>query len=282
VTGNDDRSRERGHEVLCGRGDVNAFFFGDSQRPLYGYFHSAPYAIERDIAVVIVPPFGQESIRCHRTLRLLGDRLAKSGLGCLRFDHYGSGHSAGEDVDFQVATAIEDIRLAAAEARRRAAAERIALVGVRLGATLSLLYGARIEPADYLVLWDTVVRGSDHLHDLAAAHEHLTSQRVRFPERGDLRVCELIGFDFSHTLIDDIRQIDVTELPARPARAALLVDSERSGDGEFLCGVLDRLGVDLTHQRTSDPAVWDRDAEKQVVASGVIGAIDKWLSVVTE
>ena len=259
---------------------MNAFFFGEPQRPLYGCFHPAPPALERDIAVVIVPPFGQESIRCHRTLRLLGDRLAKSGLGCLRFDHYGSGHSAGEDVDVRVPTAIDDIRLAAAEARERASTDRIALVGVRLGATLSLLYGARVEPADYLVLWDTVVRGSDHLHELAATHERLTGRLAPLGEGGG--VCELIGFDFSHALIDDITRIDVTQLPARPARAALLLDGGRSDDGKFLGGILDRSGVDLTRQLASDPAVWDRDAEKHVVATGAINAIDKWLSEVTE
>jgi pimeloyl-ACP methyl ester carboxylesterase len=260
---------------------VDSFFFGESQRALYGCFHLAPSALERDAVAVLVPPLGQESIRCHRTYRLLADRLAGSGLSCLRFDLYGTGHSAGEDVECSVATSLECIGYAISDARRRALTDRVALIGARFGATLAALYGTRVGRADVLALWDPVVDGRRYLQDLAAAHENLTRKPARPLPNGVTQSCELIGFDYSRVLIDELAQVDLRMLTSAPGDIALLVESARFRDGQHVSEVLERLGVPVTRRPTSDLPVWDRTTVKSVVASGVIAAIDEWLGVVT-
>ena len=71
----------------------HAIWFGPADHPLAGYLHlpdGPPVG-----GVLVCAPFGYESTASHRTLRRLGDRLARSGRLVLRFDYAATGASAG-------------------------------------------------------------------------------------------------------------------------------------------------------------------------------------------
>jgi alpha/beta superfamily hydrolase len=141
-------------------------FFGPEQRSLFGWYH-APDG-RRELAVVICPPFGRESIESYRSLGELADRLAEQGIGTLRFDYDGTGDSAGGDTEAaRVAAWRESIVTAMQTLSALSGCERIALAGFRLGATLAVSVASELEVAA-LVLWAPCLRGRTYVSELQA------------------------------------------------------------------------------------------------------------------
>src|SRR4029077_6329596 len=76
----------------------DAFWFGPPDRRAFGWYH-APLGAPRDMAVVLCPSLGHESVCTHRAYRPLAEQLATLGFPVLRFDYHGTGDSAGTDRD---------------------------------------------------------------------------------------------------------------------------------------------------------------------------------------
>lgn len=121
--------------------------------------------------VVLCNPFGQEAVRAHRFYRVLGQRLAASGIDVLRFDYFGCGDSAGEDAEFDLDGAVLDTIAAVALLRREARVPDISLTGLRLGASIAWL-AARQPGTDIarLAMIEPVIDGVAYLGDLERAH----------------------------------------------------------------------------------------------------------------
>ena len=204
---------------------LKPFYFGRSTRPLYGVLHEARGARRRP-GVVICPPFGQEALRAHRSLRELASRLADAGLPALRFDYGGSGDSAGEPVDARLEGWVEDALAAVEEMREGTGEPRVALLGLRLGGSVAALAAQRCGGADALVLWEPVVDGAAHLAGLRAAHA--AWMRDHAPS-ASLSPDEVLGFPLPPALAADLAGLRLDRLEAAPARRALVVASE---DGE--------------------------------------------------
>ena len=203
---------------------LKPFYFGRSPRPLYGVLHEARGARRRP-GVVICPPFGQEALRAHRSLRELASRLADAGVPALRFDYGGSGDSAGEPEDARLEGWVEDALAAVEEMREGTGEPRVALAGLRLGASVAALAAQRGEGVDVdaLVLWEPVVDGAAHLAGLRAAHA--AWMRDHAPG-AVLSADEVLGFPLPRALADDLAGLRLDRLEAVPARRALVVASE--------------------------------------------------------
>ena len=150
---------------------MKPFFFGDSARPLFGLHHPPSGGAPRRWGVVICNPFGQEYLRAHRSLRELANRLAGDGFHVLRFDYYGCGDSAGDSAEASLEQWLLDISAAIAEVKEASASPKFALVGLRLGATLSGLLARQRGDVERLVLWDPILDGAAYLKELRTAHE---------------------------------------------------------------------------------------------------------------
>jgi exosortase A-associated hydrolase 2 len=204
---------------------VKPFFFGDSRRPLFGVHHP-PRGRARRAGVVICPPFGQEYLRAHRSLRELASRLADAGFHTLRFDLHGAGDSAGEAAESRLAGWREDVASALAEVRENAGSPRAVLVGLRLGATLAALAAANDPDVAALVLWDPVTDGAAYVRELRAAHETWLREHAR---GAALEPGEVLGIPFPAALAADLEGVDLTAVPPRAPR--ILVVSSDLGDG---------------------------------------------------
>src|SRR5687768_16729988 len=115
---------------------MNPFYFGSSQRPLYGVYHPSKGRTARPVGVVLCYPLGQEYMRAHRAFRQLATLLTKNGFPVLRFDYAGTGDSAGDGSAGSVATWVEDIGAAIDELKDTAGVSRVSLVGLRAGGAL--------------------------------------------------------------------------------------------------------------------------------------------------
>jgi alpha-beta hydrolase superfamily lysophospholipase len=138
---------------------VNPFFFGTSQRRLFG-IHSPAASRGKPRAAVLCQPWGDEYIYAHRPLRQLAVRLAAAGIDILRFDYFGTGDSAGEEFDTSVAGMQADVLTAVETLNDLAATEKVTLIGLRAGANVAAgavaSMGAAVEA---LVLWDPILAG---------------------------------------------------------------------------------------------------------------------------
>jgi uncharacterized protein len=154
--------------------------FGTAGRQLFGVYHPAQAASTKiqTRGVLLCNPWGQEAIRAHRLLRVLADRLARSGVHVLRFDYFGTGDSAGSDEEGDLKGWAQDILQAhlALQAQSQITDADITWLGVRLGALLVIQAASATSTAASsssparLLLWDPVLDGPAYLELLATKH----------------------------------------------------------------------------------------------------------------
>jgi pimeloyl-ACP methyl ester carboxylesterase len=194
---------------------MTPMLFGPPQRRLFGLFH--PPERERDIAVLICAPFGQEMVRTHRLFRVLSDRLARAGVAVLRFDCHGTGDSSGDDTDGDLEGWRRDVCTAHEELHRLSAPRRIVWLGSRLGATLAVLAArsGRSDPSK-VILWDPIVDGARYLDAMREKHVSALEASYWIPDRAwrrrlaadkDAYTDELLGFAVSPTLRNQLRAL---------------------------------------------------------------------------
>jgi pimeloyl-ACP methyl ester carboxylesterase len=149
---------------------VRIEYFGAKQQ-LLGALHRPQRLRPRGTAVLLCNPFGEEASRAHRMFRVLATQLERAGYAALRFDYSGTGDSLGDARDATVEDWIGDVATAADRLRAASGAPRIAVVGLRFGATVAMLASARRElRLRHLVLWDPIVDGAAYLRELVQQH----------------------------------------------------------------------------------------------------------------
>jgi dienelactone hydrolase len=76
---------------------VNAFHFtGGNRARLFGIHHAPPDGERPAHGIVLCHPVAHEYMAAYRTLRIVARELALRGFDVLRFDHQGTGDSAGD------------------------------------------------------------------------------------------------------------------------------------------------------------------------------------------
>jgi len=167
---------------------VSFEYFGGG-RQLLGALHHPRRLRPRATAVLLCNPFGEEASRAHRTFRVLATQLERAGYAALRFDYSGTGDSLGEGADATIDAWLGDIGIAADRLMAASGASRLAIIGLRLGATLAAMAAARgsVRPR-HLVLWDPVVDGAAYLRELAVQHRAYMRYEMGTAWRDRLRV----------------------------------------------------------------------------------------------
>ncbi|MBT3294600.1 MAG: hypothetical protein HN919_14000 [Verrucomicrobia bacterium] len=190
---------------------MTSFLFGDSAEPLVGVYH-APHGRALRGAVLLCSSIGHEYMRAHWMLRRLADRLAAVGFGVMRFDYFGVGDSSGTDGEGRPARWQADSRLAMQELRDMSGATAVALVGLRLGGALAYEVATGEADISHLVLWDTVVRGTTFLDELAAMQQQ--HQRLLTVHQATTSgATEWLGALYPAGLQDEISRIDLLTAP---------------------------------------------------------------------
>lgn len=239
---------------------MNALYFGNFTRLLYGAYYAAETARARDSAVLICAPIGQEYMRTHRALHQLAGQLARIGFHVLRFDYTGTGDSTGDEGVDELATWREDIAIAARELLELSGAPRVSLVGVRLGGTLACVAAGVLRPSR-LVLWDPVVSGAEFVDLLETLHRASLADLDRFRAPRTVITKEdeelLLGFRISQHLRRDLRGLNLLDGQTVGGAKALIV-SEESSQYAALRAQLERGGGRLAYHVIPPPGGWDR------------------------
>lgn len=173
---------------------MKPFFFGSSERQLFGAFHEAAEdAARREAAVLLCYPWLAEYNMTHWAFRKLAASLARDGFPTLRFDYGGTGDSMGATETADVGQWAGDVVSAGKELLELSGLGRLVLVGKGLGATLAC-EASRALPVRDLVLWDPVVDGGDYLAELDAIDAHQRLLRLYPPPPAPGTADELLGF----------------------------------------------------------------------------------------
>lgn len=242
---------------------MNPFFFGSSDKQLFGVHHPPEGTEVRDGAVLLCPSLGHEYIAAHASLTQLGQHLARHGLHVLRFDFYGCGDSAGDIEDASVDQWVEDVGTAVRELRDTSGSRRVSVVGLRLGASIAALAAAKMQrgggPEIFAsVLWEPVVSGSEYVHGLSRLEERWLGAMYLRPPR-DLEGCdgpEVMGHLMPERICDELRRLDLQSLMARPAEKILLM---QNNDDDHLDGLHSKLSAannGVAHQVIPSSAAW--------------------------
>ena len=207
---------------------MTPLYFGSRERRLFGLYTPARSGTVSSRAVVLCPPFGQEYLRAHRSLRHLGALLSEAGYHVLRFDYFGTGDSAGELAQADVAGWEDDIRGAIEELRDTCGARRVSLAGLRLGATLAARVAARAgSDVDAVALWDPVIDGDAYVRGLLA--DATAGPRAPGRPLDPDASWEVLGFTLGGALAQQICELQLFDAFASlPARALVLVSDAAS------------------------------------------------------
>ncbi len=145
---------------------VEVFFFSCSGVRLYGAYHVPAHRANQEYSVLLCSAFGNEGLRSRHACRVLGERLARSGVPCLRFDYRGTGDSAGDTDCWGVKAWVEDICIASRDVQNGSGAKKLILVGVRLGASLAWHAVNTRGLAAVLIMWDPVLDGKRYVYEM--------------------------------------------------------------------------------------------------------------------
>jgi alpha-beta hydrolase superfamily lysophospholipase len=185
--------------------------------------------------VVLCSPLGLEELYAYSTYRCLAEGLEANGFAALRFDYDGTGDSGGDQYDPGRVEAWLGSIEAAIELLRGCGLTFIAVVGMRMGATLAAAQLAR-DPVDALVLWDPCPSGRAYLRE----HRALQAFSLETEGKTDGSV-ETPGFLYLAETVRELSPLNIAKttgdlasrvlLLTRPDRARSIPLDERLGTG---------------------------------------------------
>jgi alpha-beta hydrolase superfamily lysophospholipase len=269
-------------ELRDGVGRKQAFHFGPPDRTLFGFYHPPADGAWRATGVVLCPPIGTDYTRSDRTYRHMAERLAAAGFACLRFDLSGTGDSGGEEAPPGLWRRwVEEIGIATEELRARSGAEAIALVGLRIGATLALQHAVERGTADSLVLWSPCVSGAGFVAEVTKLHKLYTRIEPHLAEapRPVADGEEALGLFLPRAFIEELSDVDLLRMAGRPAKRTLVIDGGNLASRDSLVAHLRDLGASPELQMHPGHKFLITVSHRSVLPEEPIDSIVRWLSV---
>ena len=238
----------------------------------FGWFHAAR-APARAMGVVLCRPMGYEALCSYRSYTRLAQILAEAGFEVLRFDYHGTGDSDGGDTDpDRVPAWIDSITCATAELKRLGGVSRIALFGMRLGATLAVQAALRMGGVHDLVLWAPCATGRAFAREMRAA----SAQRpISSGAHGEL---EALGCLYTAQTLEQLNALDCVRPARPPARRALIIGRDDLPAEGPLPARYRELGIDTTYTVWPGYAGMMAEPHEAVLEPSTLACITEWLT----
>lgn len=243
----------------------------------FGWYHPAS-GPARGIGVVLCRPMGYEAICAYPTYGKLAEQLAATGFDVLRFDYHGTGDSAGSDTDpDRVAAWIDSTIAATHELQRRSGVSRLALLGVRLGATLAAHAAARLGGVESLVMWAPCVTGRAFARELRAASA-TRARPASNPDTSDDSDIEALSYTYTAQTLTDLNQLDCQRLDFQPAARVLIIDRDDMPMEGPLPALYSAMGMDTSYRMLPGYASMMSDLHQGALQRDTLEQIGVWLS----
>lgn len=244
---------------------TTGMWFGAGARPLAGWW-TAPHRPSR-AGVVIAPPLGYEYWSCYRSLRTLAESLARAGWHALRFDWDGTGNSAGAGDDSDRITAWRASIASAVVAMRNAGILHVALLGLRLAATLALLDAAALD-VDAVIACAPVISGARWLRELKMLG-------IVDPEKPG--TVTYSGLVIDSATARDLAAIDLAKAAPPEARRTLLVTRSEAANSPFIDAMRANGRALDVHTCESMQSMLEAPAGEDALPNSFVEPIIQWL-----
>ena len=134
--------------------------------------------------------FTGHRIEARRLFARMGEKLANSGIACLRFDHRGCGESDGDFLDFTAAGLLEDLDAAIGQFvdSRWLDQTRAAVLGYSLGGVSASYVASKLPDMRTAVFWAPVSRADLLRRRLEDPNAKIQYQRDGYLDWGGFRV----------------------------------------------------------------------------------------------
>jgi dienelactone hydrolase len=142
----------------------------------FGWLHAVDSQQRGDVAVLICPGLGRDRLDAHHAIRQLADELAMAGYPAMRLDYPGTG-DAGELVGGEASSDghwtlwQQSVGAALDWLRAATGAQRVVLIGLRIGGMLATLVAEQRGDVAGLVLLAPVLLGRSYIRQLQIAAE---------------------------------------------------------------------------------------------------------------
>ena len=243
---------------------------------LFAWHHVARDDVRRGAAVVLCPPLGFDYICVYRSWRILAQELAGLGFDVIRFDYHGTGDSAGDaEEPGRLDAWLRSIDQAIAAAQAMAGTGHVALVGLRLGATLAAEAAAARGGVSRLVLWSPFRSGRAYVREIKAFDRMCPEEDV--PQPAGEEDIQSAGHVVTRETADALGRLDLHALSRCPAPDVLLVDRDDRPADSLLGERLALLGSRVTRCRPEGTAAVLVQPAFSRVPRPVIDEITGWL-----
>ncbi len=197
--------------------------------------------------VIICAAQGYEELCTHRPMRGLAERIAKAGLPTLRFDYPGTGDSIGDERDpARVRAWLDSIHAASRYLRQQIGVKEIAIVGLRIGATLAAIAAEELGDVEAVALMAPPVSGRVYVRELQAFSSMFTPAPEGAPPPADPDALQATGFLLSSSTVADLRALGLLKLAHRPAKRVMLLHRPDSPPEKKLAARLRELDADVS------------------------------------
>jgi pimeloyl-ACP methyl ester carboxylesterase len=236
---------------------TKAFFFNSAAQPLFGLYGPPQSQQDRDHGVLLCAPAGNEYLRTHWCLRLLGDHLIQTGFHVMRFDYSCLGDSWGTFEQATVEQWVADVKTAHAELQDNAGVRQISVIGLRLGGALACA-AAREIPLHHLVLWDPVLDGLVYVNELRAMQRKLLRTWPHAPVwPPGAEHEELLGYRYPRSLLEQVSLLNLAQGALPQAERVSLVLSADDPAGRQFQQRLEQQHIWGELRVVTDNAAWD-------------------------
>ena len=137
------------------------FIEGDVR--LFGFLFLPELEVRKSIGYVVIHPFAEEKKSSHRTLVELSRELYRQGFPVLMFDLRGCGDSEGDYGSARLSKWLDDTDKAMQVMKLHTQLPKLGIIGLRLGAYLSLCYLERFSMVSDCIWIEPVLHPVDYL-----------------------------------------------------------------------------------------------------------------------
>lgn len=189
-------------------------FFGDTPR-MMGWTHIP--ADDVIGGVVICSSTHAELLKAYHLEVQLGRALARRGIAVQRFHYRGDGNSEGNPQDLTLPNMISAALEAKDLLKTRTQVDRVATVGVRLGAFPAVTI---VESGQPSILWDPVINTHRFFRDAIRSHAISGIKGGEQPERESVILerlesegsIEILGYEITSDFYRSVSNLDLTTL----------------------------------------------------------------------
>lgn len=202
------------------------------------YWHHIPEKNKKNTAIIIIGPIGPEYMPCHRSIKLLADKLSLIGFHCIRYDPVGMGNSSGNLEDPGLwGKWVNTPRQFENYLKNKCQLNDVILIGLRSGC-LILSEALKNTHAHSATFWHPVLRGSSFIRGIqlldSVLYENLET---------DNNTLEGGGYPFTEELQNDIKNVSLTKNDYPSLKDALIISDKESGNTSKLADRLIPLNI---------------------------------------